>query len=306
MKKLLFIYNPRAGKAKIRALLGELVEIFDRADYEVTVRPTRKAGDATQFVRDFAEDYDRIVVSGGDGTLNEALCGVCSAAAEGKKRPQLGFIPTGSTNDFAKSLKIPSDPLQAAKIAVDGELFPCDAGSFNGHPFTYVAAFGAFTKVSYATSQKIKNVFGHFAYIIEGAKELTHLHSVDLTVHTDEDNFSEKYLYGMVSNATSVGGFNGFYDGLNVALNDGLLEVILVKAPKTLAEKSALLADLMRMNMKSRFFTVLKTKRISFETPDATPLPWTLDGEFGGDPALADICVIPEAYSIVVPKSEEN
>ncbi|MBP3301044.1 MAG: diacylglycerol kinase family lipid kinase [Clostridia bacterium] len=306
MKKLLFVYNPHAGKAKIRGLLGDLIAVFDDADYEVTVRPTRKAGDAAQFVRKFAEDYDRIVVSGGDGTLNEALCGVCNAATDGKRRPELGFIPTGSTNDFAKSLKIPSDPLVAAKIAVTGDLFPCDAGSFNGHPFTYVAAFGAFTKVSYATPQKIKNLFGHFAYIIEGAKELTHIRGLNLTVQTDEETFSGKYLYGMVSNATSVGGFDGFFNDLNVALNDGLLEVVLVKEPKTVAEKSALLADLMRMNMKSRFFTTLKTRRITFETAENLPLPWTLDGEFGGEPNLAEISVIPEAYSIVVPKSEEN
>ena len=305
MKKLLFIYNPHAGKAKVRGILGDLIAIFDQADYEVTVRPTRKAGDAAQFVRDYAEDYDRIVVSGGDGTLNEALCGVCGAVSDGKKRPELGFIPTGSTNDFAKSLKIPSDPLAAAKIAAEGELFPCDAGCFNGHPFTYVAAFGAFTKVSYATPQKIKNLFGHFAYVIEGAKELTHIRGLDLTVQTDEEAFSGKYLYGMVSNATSVGGFDGFFNDLHVALNDGLLEVVLVKAPKTLAEKSALLADLMRLNMKSRFFTTLKTKRITFESPDNTPRPWTMDGEYGGDPVLAEISVIPEAYAIVVPKKED-
>lgn len=299
MKKLLFIYNPHAGKAKIRGLLAQLVEIFDQADYEVTVRPTRRAGDAALFAAEFCDRFDRIVVSGGDGTLNEALCGIRSAVAQGKKPPELGFIPTGSTNDFAKTLSIPSDPIAAATVAATGDIFPCDAGSFCGHPFTYVAAFGAFTKVSYSTSQQIKNTLGHFAYILEGMKELPKIHGIPMTVETEEDRFSGEYLYGMVSNATSVGGFNGIYADLHVQLNDGLLEVILVKAPKTLAERSALLADLMRMNMKSKFFTVLKTKRISFE-PE-TELAWTLDGEFGGSPKVAQIEALQQAYTIVVP-----
>lgn len=304
MKKLLFIYNPHAGKAKVRGLLGQLVEIFDRADFEITVRPTRQGGDATRFTEEYCQSFDRIVVSGGDGTLNEALCGIHTAVQKGKTPPALGFIPTGSTNDFAKTLSIPSDPLQAAEIAANGALFPCDAGSFCGRPFTYVAAFGAFTKVSYSTPQQTKNALGHLAYILEGVKELPQIRGIPMTVQTEESTFSGDYIYGMVSNATSVGGFNGIYSDLQVLLNDGLLEVILVKAPKTIAEQSALLADLMRMNMKSRFITVLKTKRISFE-PEGE-LAWTLDGEYGGSPKIAEIEAIPEAYTLLVPKTEDK
>ena len=305
MKKLLFIYNPKAGKATIRTVLAQIVEIFDNAHYEVTVRPTHQSGDVTRFLAESAENFDRVVVSGGDGTLNEALCGIRKAAADGKQVPPLGFIPTGSTNDFAKTLAIPTVPLKAAEIAASGTVFPCDAGAFNEHPFTYVAAFGAFTKVSYATPQQIKNSLGHFAYIIEGIKELTNIKGIEMSVCTETETLSDRYIYGMVSNSTSVGGFDGFYSDLKVALNDGLLEVVLVKEPRSLAEQSALLADLMRMNIRSRFITVLKAKKIHFE-PLSDRIPeWTLDGEFGGAPNSVTVEAIPEAYTILIPPTGE-
>ena len=300
MKKLLFIYNPHAGKAKLRTQLAEIVEVFDQNGWVVTVRPTQKAKDATQFLLEGAEEFDRIVVGGGDGTLHEALCGIREAAAAEKKAPPLGFLPAGSTNDFAKSLRIPTEASQAARIAAAGKLFPCDAGSFCGQPFTYVAAFGAFTKVSYSTPQKTKNVLGHFAYLLEGVKELPQIRGIPMTVRAEQEEFSGRYIYGMVSNTASVGGFNGIYSDLQVSLDDGLLEVLLVKEPQTLAERSALLADLMRMNMKSKFITALKTKSITFK-PESE-LSWTLDGEFGGAPAEVEIRVLPHAYSIIVPE----
>jgi len=302
VKKLLLIYNPRAGKAKLRAQLAEIIEIFDRHDWRVSVRPTRKAKDATLFLTEEAEGFDRIVVSGGDGTLHEALSGLRNAAAEGKKVPPLGFLPTGSTNDFAKTLNIPTDPVPAAQIAAEGRVFPCDAGSFNGRPFTYVAAFGAFAKVSYATPQQIKNTLGHFAYILEGAKELSRIKGIRTRVETEDGIFEGDYLFGMVSNTTSVGGFDAFHSNLQVSLNDGLLEVVLVQEPKTLAEQSALLTDLMRINMKSRFFTVLKARNITFTFPEEMPPEWTLDGEFGGADNRVEIHVLPGAYAIVIPE----
>lgn len=299
MKKLMFIYNPSAGKAKIRTLLADIVETFDRAGYTVTVRPTQKQGDVARFLERYAEKYDRIVVSGGDGTLNEALCGIRGAAQQGKRLPELGFVPTGSTNDFAATLRLPADPVKAAQVAASGELFPCDAGTFNGRPFTYVAAFGAFTKASYSTPQQIKNSLGHMAYILEGLKELPQIKEIDLKISTDVGKLDGKYLYGMVSNTTSVAGFNKIYPDSEVALNDGLLEVLLVKAPRSLAEQSELLSDLLRMNLASRHLVLLKTRKITFRTE--TPIAWTLDGEFGGDTEEAEISVIPDAFGIVIP-----
>ncbi|MBO5213513.1 MAG: YegS/Rv2252/BmrU family lipid kinase [Clostridia bacterium] len=302
MKTLLFIYNPRAGKSKIRSYLADIIEIFDRAGYQITVRPTRRKGDVVRWINRHAQDFDRIIVSGGDGTLNEALSGVRIAEEKGKRTPDLGYIPTGSTNDFAISLGIPTDPLRAAQVAATGEIFPCDCGTFNGTPFAYVAAFGAFTKVSYATPQQTKNSLGHFAYVLEGIKALPQIKGIPFTVQTDEDTFSGSYLYGMVSNSNSIGGFNGFYGKEPVALDDGLLEVLLIKEPRTLAEQSELMSDLLRTNLRSRHMVSLKTKKISFISD--VNVPWTLDGEFGGNPNAAEILAVKDAFRVAIPPKE--
>lgn len=299
MKRLLFIYNPKSGKAKIRALLADIIEIFDRAGYSITIHPTRRKGDTTRILVRHAEEFDRIVVSGGDGTLNEALSGIRTAEEKGKTVPDLGYIPAGSTNDFAISLGIPTDPIRAAKVAATGEIFPCDCGIFNRRPFAYVAAFGAFTKVSYATPQQTKNSLGHFAYILEGIKSLPQIKGIPFTVQTDEKTFSGNYLYGMVSNSNCIGGFCGIYGKESVALDDGFLEVLLIKEPKTLAEQSELMSDLLWVNLNSRHIVSLKTKKISFIS-DAN-VPWTLDGEFGGAPNAAEILAVKDAFRIAIP-----
>jgi YegS/Rv2252/BmrU family lipid kinase len=299
---MMFIYNPKAGKSKIRALLADVLEILDHAGYTVTVRPTRRKGDTARLLKKYAEDYDRFVVSGGDGTLHEALWGIRQAAEQGKKFPELGYIPTGSTNDFALSLGIPTDPVRAAKVAAEGDIFPCDCGTFNGHPFAYVAAFGAFTKVSYATPQQTKNSLGHFAYVLEGIKALPQIKGIPLTVQTEDETFSGEYLYGMVSNSNSVGGFNGIYGKTPVALDDGLLEVLLIKEPKTLADQSELMSDLLRINLNSRHIVACKAKKVSFFSEDR--LAWTLDGEFGGNHQSVEICAVPDAFRVIIPPKE--
>ena len=296
MKKLLFIYNPKAGKSKVRGILADLVEIFDRAGYVTTLRPTRRKGDTARLLNRHAEDYDRIVISGGDGTLNEALSGIRQAADKGKKTPELGYIPTGSTNDFAQSIGLPTDPVRAAKVAVTGDAAPFDAGCFNGHPFAYVAAFGAFTKVSYATPQQTKNSLGHFAYVLEGIKSLPQIRGIPFKVETENETFEGNYLYGMVSNTNCVGGFCGIYGKENTFLNDGYLEVLLIKEPRTIAEQSELMSDLLRVNLNSRHITALKAKKITFTTD--REIPWTLDGEFGGSPSVAQIAAIPSAFRV--------
>lgn len=302
MKKLLFLYNPKSGKAKIRTVLSDIIEILDRSGHTVTVHPGRRKGDTTRYIQRYAQEFDRIVVSGGDGTVNEAVAGLRIAAEKGKRLPDLGYIPTGSTNDFAASLGIPTDPVRAAQVAVDGEIFPCDCGTFNGTPFAYVAAFGAFTKVSYATPQQTKNSLGHFAYILEGIKSLPQIKGIPLTVQTDDETFSGSYLYGMVSNSNSIGGFNGFYGKKTVALDDGLLEVLLIKEPRTLTEQSEMMTDLLRMNLDSRHMVLLKTKRISFFSENE--VAWTLDGEFGGNHNAAEILAIQDAFRIAIPPKE--
>lgn len=304
MKKLLFIYNPNAGKAKIKTALGGIIAAFDRADFEVTVRPTRKKGDAAEILYTDAGKYDRVVVSGGDGTLNEALTGLLKRKREGQPIPDLGYIPAGSTNDFAGSLNIPVHPAAAAKNAAEGIPFRCDAGMFNGAPFVYVAAFGAFTEVSYATSQQMKNALGHFAYILEGVKSLSQIKGIPLTVETGAEVRRGNYLFGMVSNSTSVGGLGTIYEEDSVSLDDGLLEVLLVKEPRSLAEKSELVSDLLWSNLNSRFFTVLNVPQIRIRSERM--IPWTLDGEFGGETNDAQIEVLRRGYRILVPKDADQ
>lgn len=302
MKRLLFIYNPKAGKGKIRSHIADIVEIFDRAGYQVTIHPTRRKGDTARQIYKNGDAFDRIVISGGDGTLNEALSGLRRRVETGMTLPELGYLPTGSTNDFAVSLGIPADPVRAAKIAVDGTVFSCDCGDFNGTPFAYVAAFGAFTKVSYATPQQTKNSLGHMAYVLEGIKSLPQIKGIPATVQTEDETFEGSFLYGMVSNSHSVGGLNGFYGKSTVSLDDGCLEMVLIKEPKTLADQSELMTDLLRLNLNSRHIIFRKTKKLSVLCEEE--LAWTLDGEFGGAPRLAEISAVPDAYQIVVPHEE--
>ena len=168
MKKLLFIYNPNAGKGLIKPKLSDVLDIFVKAGYEVTVYPTQKYRDGYHKVRHFKEEYDLVVCSGGDGTLDEVVTGMMKR----KEQIPIGYIPTGTTNDFARSLHIPKDMLKAADTAVNGIVFPCDIGKFNNDFFVYIAAFGLFTDVSYQTKQEVKNVLGHLAYVLEGMKRL--------------------------------------------------------------------------------------------------------------------------------------
>ena len=227
-KRLLFILNPFSGKAQIKNQLMEIVDIMVKAGYEVTVYPTQAQGDAIHKVEEEAEAYDLLVCSGGDGTLDEVVTGMMH---RGLTMP-LGYIPAGSTNDFATSLGIPKDMVKAANAAVTGKEFPCDIGSFNGDYFVYVAAFGLFTDVSYKTSQEWKNVLGHAAYILEGVRSLHDIPSFRMQVEYDNTRLQDEFIYGMISNSTSVGGFKGM-TGKDVLLDDGVFEVLLIRMPRT-------------------------------------------------------------------------
>ena len=196
-KKLLFVYNPKAGKEKIRGNLADVLEIFAREDYELTVVPTRRKDEAREVVRDRGEGYDLVVCSGGDGTLDEAVTGMIQS---GISTP-LGYIPAGSTNDFGESLGLSKNMVQAAETAVTGKDFLCDMGQFNEDVFVYIAAFGLFTDVSYETDQAMKNVLGHMAYILEGMKRLSNVKSFPLKVTHDGEVIEDEFLFGMITNS---------------------------------------------------------------------------------------------------------
>jgi YegS/Rv2252/BmrU family lipid kinase len=275
MKKLLFIYNPSAGTGLLRPSLADVLDVFVKSGYEVSVHPTQKVEDALVRTRDFEDQYDLIVCSGGDGTLNEVVNGM---VARQNKIP-IGYIPAGTTNDFAKSMGIPKNLLQASKIAVGGTPYGRDIGRFNDKHFTYIAAFGIFTDVSYKTDQDIKNVIGHLAYVLEGAKRVFNVPSVYAKVTCNDLVIEDEFVFAMVTNALSVGGFRSFVD--DVIFDDGLFEVSLIKRPRNPKELNEIISALVLKNIHSDIVTSLKANKIEFEFEER--VQWTLDGEYGGN-----------------------
>ena len=297
-KRLLFVFNPHSGKAQIKGELSDILDVMVKAGYEVTVSPTQASGDAIHKVADEAESYDLIVCSGGDGTLDEAVSGLMRC----ENRTLLGYIPAGSTNDFANSLGIPKNMVEAAETAVCGRAFPCDIGSFNEKYFVYVAAFGLFTEVSYKTSQEWKNVLGHAAYILEGMRSLHEIPSYLMQVEYDNIRLQDEFIYGMISNSTSVGGFKGM-TGKDVMLDEGVFEVTLIKKPRNPIELNEIIASLVNLVDDTNMVYSFKTSEIRITAKHE--VPWTLDGEFGGDQTEVIIRNLCQAMRIMVP-TEEN
>ena len=273
MKKLLFVINPYAGMRRAAKVLPEILAVFNRADYDVRVYVTAEQGDGVQAVRKLAADVDLVVCCGGDGTFNETLTGLM----ETELHLPIGYIPAGSTNDFASSLQLSPDPVEAAKQIVEGTACYYDAGRFGERYFSYVASFGAFTKVSYSTPQSVKNLLGHLAYLLEGMQELSQIrkHHVKLTLDSGEI-LEDDYIFGAVCNSTSVGGVMTL-DPNQVDLQDGKFEVLLVRAPKTLQELSECLLAVQKQQYNSAMMTFRNASHITVEADPE--MPWTLDGE---------------------------
>ncbi len=301
-KRALFVLNPHSGKGLIKNHVLDIVDILTKADYEVTVYPTQCQGDAVKKVKERKKKYDMIVCSGGDGTLDEIVTGIIQSGFN----TTIGYIPSGSTNDFASSLHIPSDMKKSAKIAAEGNIFPCDVGRFNDDVFVYIAAFGLFTEVSYGTPQEMKNTFGHMAYVLEGIKHLQNIRSYHLKVtYATEDNeecaIEDDFIFGMVTNSFSVGGFKGLTGNVfkgQVALNDGLFEVTLIKNPKNPVELNSILAALAIEDIDTEYMYSFKSGRIVIESENE--VAWTLDGEFGGNHTNVEIRNEKEAINIKV------
>ncbi len=295
-KRALFVYNPKAGKGSIVKNLHEIVDAFAKADYPVTVYPTQAKGDASRLVenRD-SELYDLVVCSGGDGTLCEVVNGLMKS---GISTP-VGYIPAGSTNDFAKSLGLSDDVKEAMEVITQGTPFLCDVGNFNGENFVYVAAFGLFTDVSYATNQQWKNIFGHAAYILEGVKSLSSIQAYDVQIECDEGTMRGNYIYGMVTNSLSVGGFKNI-TGKDVSFDDGKFEVILIRRPATFAELNDIVISLLRQSFDAVCIQSFKTSYLKIKSKEE--LNWTLDGEFGGTFTDVEIQNVQRAFPIMVGK----
>lgn len=301
MKKLLFVYNPRAGKEMLKPRLSDVLDIFVKAGYEVTVHPTQAYRDAYYQIKEYeVGKYELIACSGGDGTIDEVATGMMKRREMGKDVVPVGYIPAGTTNDFAKSLHIPRKPLAAADNAVKGVPFPCDIGKFNDSVFVYIAAFGIFTDVSYETDQAVKNVLGHMAYILEGAKRIFNIPSYKIKVEHDGEVIEDEFIFGMVTNSRSVGGFSNMV-GKNIVFDDGLFEVTLIKTPKNPIALQEIIAALLIEQVDTKHMYTFKTKKITFDSVEE--IPWTLDGEFGGEQDYVEIENVQKAMEIMVPEN---
>ncbi len=273
MKKMLFVMNPFAGQRKANRLLPEIISLFNRADYDVEVYMTGGQGDAVGVVERKASTVDLVVCCGGDGTFNETVSGILRAGSG----VSVGYIPAGTTNDFAASLNLPTNILQAAQDIVEGEPVPYDVGKFGDRYFSYVASFGAFTKVSYSTPQNVKNALGHTAYVLDSIQELSQLKDVHVRIEMDDAAVEDDFLFGAISNSTSVGGILTL-DAKQVDMGDGMFEVLLVRSPRNLLE----ISDCIRAIRTQKYddcamitFTSTRAARV-VAAPD---MPWTLDGE---------------------------
>ena len=275
--KTLFIYNPHAGMMQIKSHLYNILNIFASAEYDLTVYPTKKSGEIAEYLKNNALKFDLIVCSGGDGTLNETINGLLSLNSE--KLPPLGYIPAGSTNDYASSIKIPKVMEKAAELIVNGKVQSYDVGKLNSKYFIYVAAFGAFTRVSYDTPQDVKNVFGHLAYLVEGVKSLSEIKAQKIKVKLDDTVVEGNFIFGMITNTLQVGGVYKL-NPKEVSLDDGLLEVMLVKEPKDVVEFNEIASFLLGGIKNSSLVLTFKAHNIIIESKES--IPWTIDGEYGG------------------------
>ena len=292
-KSLLFIVNPTAGRTQSRGPLFDAVSVFSNAGYLVRVRTTAAHGDATVIAREEGGEYDVVVCCGGDGTLNETVSGLLQL----EHPPLLAYLPRGTTNDFASSLHISSRPAEAARAVERRRPQSLDAGLWNDRYFVYVASFGAFTKSSYSASQAAKNALGHFAYILEGMKDLNTLRPYKLRLTADGEVLDGEYLFGAVCNSTSIGGLMKL-DPERVVLDDGKFEMLLIPMPKTAAELQELLRALLNQQYDTGGLIFRHVSHVSVEPEE--DLPWSLDGEYAPSASRVEIANRQAALTILL------
>ena len=286
MKTLLFIYNQTAGKGLLKRQLASVINRMTQAGWLVTAYPTQSKGDATRIARELGQNFDRVVCSGGDGTLSETVTGLLDLPAP----PVLAYIPAGSTNDCAHNLRLPTGIAKAAMVAAkEGEPLPLDVGRINGKPFIYVAAFGAFTEVAYDTPQELKNTFGQLAYIMAGIGQLPNLTPYHLRVEYDDTVIEDEFYYGMVCNTYSVAGMkHTVLPTDRVVLDDGLFEVVLVRKNIKLADLTSVLQSLvLKAPVNTAAVVSFQARRVTISCDKA--IPWTVDGEYGGTFAVSQL-----------------
>ncbi|MBR3934185.1 MAG: diacylglycerol kinase family lipid kinase [Clostridia bacterium] len=295
MKKVLLIINPKSGKSKSKFMLFEIINTLSLNGCIVTTRITQKIGDATLFAEDACKEgiYDLIIACGGDGTLSETVAGVVKM----QNRPDIGYIPCGSTNDYARSFGISTDYKKAAEGAATGKPIPVDIGLINGKSFNYIASFGLFTAVSYSASRTLKSMLGHMAYVLAGTKELAKIKSIHAKVETDSGTFEDDFLFGAIANSTSIGGVVKLDETL-VSFNDGMFEICLVRKPKKTSEILNVIRGALKSDFSSESFEFFKASSVKITTPEG--LAWSLDGEKAVPGENVEIEILKSAVNLVL------
>ncbi len=302
MKKLYFIINLVAGRATIGYKLGEIIDEFNKADYEVIVRITQNSDDASvQALYACENGFDLLVCAGGDGTLSQCLHGLMKA----ERKIPIGYIPAGSTNDFARTLGIPKTTMDAVKWITSGKPVKCDIGSFNDKYFTYIVAFGAFTNVTYETSQQVKNILGHASYLLNGMTQLSSVRSKRMRIEYNDNIIEDDFCFGMVTNSASVAGLLSITDFL---LDDGMFEVTLIKKPTNIMQLQKIVHSLLNISeeIDREYIKFFRTDKITFTSLSDEQISWTLDGEFGGDTQVNTIRNCNKAIEFMIGEKPDN
>lgn len=293
VKKLLLLANFYSGRGIIKPNIPEMIDYYNKKGFQVTVYTSQYKGHITEIVKNCGEEYDNIICCGGDGTLNETINGIMNLS----KRPVLGYIPCGSANDFANSIGIPTIIEDSYKTAVDGNKFTIDMGNINGRFFSYVAAFGLFTNISYETPQNIKNILGYQAYILAGIKEITNIKTYSVKIKYDMGEFEDNVMIGLVSNSNSIAGMKKLFENY-ANLNDGLFEVLLVKKPGNYSLLKNIVNCFVERKFDNDMFYSFKTSKLVIESEEG--IKWTVDGEYCGDYNNSKIEVVPNAIDILI------
>lgn len=293
MESTLMVINPVSGRQRIKPLLCKVADLFCRRGFKLTVFVTSGPGDAAGFVRGHCGEAMRVVCCGGDGTLNEVFAGLMDAGA----RLPVGYIPTGTTNDFASSLGLSKNIGKAAEAALGDRCLDIDLGRFGGaRHFSYVASFGAFTNASYKTPQWLKNALGRPSYLLYGVSSIKDIRAHGAKIIADGREIEGDFIFGSVTNSTFLGGFRPFRDGV-VALDDGLFELLLVRAPRSPGELQSIFDSMLKRSYGDGQVALVQAREISFEFSE--PVPWTLDGEFAGELSLVSVLALRKAARIV-------
>lgn len=294
--KVLFVVNPCSGRGKIKTEILDILKIFCNAGYEVSTHITSCLGDAADVVEK-AEDkgFEFIVCCGGDGTLNEIITGLMKS----NSHIPVSYIPAGTTNDFARTHKLQTNMQKAAtEITEAKNTYNIDVGKFmSNRYFTYIASFGLFTSASYKTQQNIKNTLGHMAYVFEGIANLTNIEDFTISYTADGKEFEGEYIYGGITNSTSVGGIFK-YDPELVDICDGLFEILMIKKPKNANEIMKIISGVTSGDFSDdTVFDFCKASKITLKMP--ADVTWTLDGEAAKGEELTVIENVPGAVTFV-------